>query len=195
MKPKTKKKNSLQWGSACQPGGWDPKDALNYLHGTFLTWEWNKLTSLCKLTMKCPADDRWIFSENTCFLVGPHENECLFMEPTVMLSFVSSLLSEIAENCPSLAQWHSVIPSAWSHSKGRNTSFLTLNIGVLCLDRNANRKAGSQPSHRFCLLSNTDAGGISNQGNPLSCQLSQSARKARSTTHLSNFITKPCSFP
>lgn len=35
---------------------------------------------------------------------------------------------------------------------------------------------------------------LSNQGNPLGYQLSQSARKVPSTSYLSNFITKPCSF-
>lgn len=36
-------------------------------------------------------------------------------------------------------------------------------LGLVRLDRNENRKAGSQPSHRLCLFSYDDAGGIINR--------------------------------
>ncbi len=71
--------------------------------------------------------------------------------------------------------------------KGKIPLFSWKILKVLCLDRNANRKAGSQPSRRLCLFSSNDAGGILNRAfkQGKSIKLSAVAKCWESAVHIS----------
>lgn len=145
-------------------------------------------------------DDIWILFSTTCRLMGPHKSKYLSPEPTVMLGFTiffSFFYTDIAATV-SQAQWHNgPILSDVFHPETVKNPMSNMDHWSLISWQKQSRNASSQPGQVLTPTAQLERfqTGPPNQGNPLSCQLSQRAGKVPYISHLSNFIAKPCSFP
>lgn len=155
MKPKI-------WSS---PGCQDPKSALNYSFGTFYsgTVEQENFLSQTDNEMSGLRQMNYVlfFSQNPCSLVGPHESECLFTGPTVMLGLILTLLSFRLKMQEAVSRWHNstYLSLQPGHNAKRRTTFFPHEEPWSCISWQKCEQKG-KPSHRRCFFSYNDAVGI-----------------------------------
>lgn len=134
------------------------------------------------LTKKCPTADRWLYCQDTCFLLRPHESEFLFTGSTVMPGLILSLsLLSDWKSRKTVPQWHNSTQLSLQCDLTRKREIPLFSWRIL-----EKRKRGSQPS---------DAGGIlSSAFKPgKSIKLSKNGYKVLYTSHLPDIIDKWCS--